>query len=119
MQSMKEGAVIIDVSIDQGGCIDTSECTTHTNPIYQKHGVIHYCVPNITSRAARTATMALSNILTPILLDIGASSGGLHTFMQQRQPLLSGIYTHQGYLTNLDLAKRFDIDYKDLNLLLF
>ena len=119
VESMKEGSVIIDVSIDQGGCIDTSECTTHTDPTYQKHGVIHYCVPNITSRAARTATMALSNILTPILLDIGASSGGLQSFMQHRRPLLSGIYTHQGYLTNLDLAKRFNIGYKDLNLLLF
>ena len=119
VQSMKNGAVIIDVCIDQGGCIDTSECTTHTDPIFQKHGVIHYCVPNITSRAARTATMALSNILAPILLDIGSTAGGLSSFMQQRKPLLSGIYTHQGYLTNIDLAKRFNIGYKDLNLLLF
>ena len=118
VRGMKKGSVIIDVSIDQGGCIDTSESTTHTSPIFHKHGVIHYCVPNITSRAARTATMALSNILTPVLLRMG-EAGGVQGLMRQHRMLLSGIYTHQGYLTNLDLAKRFNIDYKDLNLLLF
>ena len=65
---MKEGSVIIDVSIDQGGCIETSEMTTHDNPSFVKHGVIHYCVPNIASKVSRTASVAVSNILTPLLL---------------------------------------------------
>ena len=118
VQNMKKDAVIIDVSIDQGGCIDTSECTTHTSPIFCKHGVIHYCVPNITSRVARTATMALSNILTPLLLDVGKASG-LYSLLQQRRNLLSAVYTYRGYLTQISIAKRFNIDYKDINLLVF
>ncbi len=118
VQHMKKGAVIIDVSIDQGGCIDTSECTTHTSPVFYKHGVIHYCVPNIPSHAARTATMALSNILTPLLMDIG-KAGGVQALLQQRSTLLKGIYTYRGHLTSIDIAKRFRLDYKDINLLLF
>ena len=115
---MKKRAVIIDVSIDHGGCIDTSEMTTHTSPIFYKHDVIHYCVPNITSRASRTATLSLSNILTAELLELGEQPN-LRDYTSRRPHFIHGIYAYRGYLTNLSLAKRFNIDYKDINLLLF
>nr|MDQ3073401.1 alanine dehydrogenase [Bacteroidota bacterium] len=75
VMEMKYGSVIVDVSIDQGGCFETSQVTNHTHPIYEKHGVIHYCVPNIASRVARTASYALSNIFSPILMDISDVGG--------------------------------------------
>ena len=115
---MKKRAVIIDLSIDHGGCIDTSEITTHTSPIFYKHEVIHYCVPNITSRASRTATLSLSNILTSELLELGEQPN-LREYTSRNPHFIHGIYTYRGYLTNLSLAKRFNIDYKDINLLLF
>ena len=68
VQEMKKGAVVVDVSIDQGGCFETSEVTSHKNPVFTKHDVVHYCVPNIASRVSRTASMAISNIVTPILV---------------------------------------------------
>lgn len=112
---MEPGSVIIDVSIDQGGCIETSELTDHDNPIFQKYEVIHYCVPNIASRVARTASLAISNIFTPILLQAG-DEGGLEEMIYSHQWLMKGVYAYKGSLTNLDLAKRFNLPYKDLSL---
>ena len=113
---MKPSSVIIDVSIDQGGCFETSEVTNHKNPVFRKHDVIHYCVPNIASRVSRTASYALTNIFTPILLDIG-EMGGLMNLIWEKPGIRNSVYIYQGAMTNSDLAKRFDLIYKDLNLL--
>lgn len=113
---MKPNSVIIDVSIDQGGVFETSEVTNHTAPVFKKYDVIHYCVPNIASRVARTATYALTNIFTPILVDIG-EMGGLMNLIWERAGIRNAIYLYQGQLTNKDLADRFNMPHKDLDLL--
>jgi alanine dehydrogenase len=113
---MKPNSVIIDVSIDQGGCFETSEVTNHKNPVFTKYDVIHYCVPNIASRVSRTATYALTNIFTPILLDIG-ELGGIMNLIWEKQGVRNAVYLHQGHLTNKDLAHRFEMPLKDLDLL--
>jgi alanine dehydrogenase len=117
VSQMKSGSVIIDVSIDQGGCIETSELTTHDKPVFRKYGIIHYCVPNIPSRVARTATMAFSNILTPILLETG-DAGGIQEMLFMCKWFMKGVYTYKGSLTNAHLASRFNMKHKDLNLLM-
>jgi len=117
VQNMKDGTVLIDISIDQGGCFETTEVTNHKNPTYVKHGVIHYCVPNIASRVARTASMAISNILTPILLTLGAE-GGVENTIKKYDYLREGMYTFNGMLTNEVLSSTFAIPYKDLNLIM-
>ena len=114
---MKPHSVIIDVSIDQGGCFETSNVTNHTKPTFRKYDVIHYCVPNIASRVARTATYALTNIFTPILLDIG-EKGGIMNVIWENPGVRNAIYLYQGQLTNTDLADRFNIPHKDLDLLI-
>ena len=114
---MKPGSVIIDVSIDQGGCFATSEVTSHDKPTFVKHDVIHYCVPNIVSRVARTASIAVSNILTPILLKAG-SSGSIERLISINPGLRHGVYTYKGCLTNEYLSQRFKIKYTDLELLI-
>ena len=113
---MKPNSVIIDVSIDQGGCFETSEVTNHKNPIFRKHEVIHYCVPNIASRVSRTATYALTNIFTPILIDIG-EMGGIMKLIWDKIGIRNAVYIYQGAMTNKDLALRFDLPLKDLDLL--
>ena len=115
--AMKEDSIIIDVSIDQGGCFETSHITTHQKPIYRRHGVIHYCVPNIPSRVARTATTAFSNILTPILLNI-AQVGGVEDMILSTKWFTKGVYTYKGSLTNAHIGNKFNMKFKDLNLLL-
>ena len=117
VELMKPGAVIVDVSIDTGGCFETSELTTHDEPTYEKHGVIHYCVPNIPSRYSRTSTVALSNIFTPYLIQI-AESGGIENAIRMDQGLKNGIYLYHGILTNKSISNWFDIEFNDLNLLL-
>ncbi|WP_259069068.1 alanine dehydrogenase [Mucilaginibacter sp. X4EP1] len=114
---MKPNSVIIDVSIDQGGCFETSEITNHTHPVFRKYDVIHYCVPNIASRVARTATYALTNIFTPILLDIG-EHGGLKNVIWQKAGLRDAVYIYHGHLTNKHMGDRFSIPCKDLDLLI-
>jgi alanine dehydrogenase len=116
VSKMKPNSVIIDVSIDQGGCFETSEVTNHKNPIFRKHEVIHYCVPNIASRVSRTATYALTNIFTPILLDIG-DMGGIMKLIWEKPGIRNAVYIYQGAMTNKDLAQRFDLPLKDLDLL--
>ena len=117
VESMKEGSVIIDVSIDQGGCFETSRVTNHNNPTYIKHGVIHYCVPNIASRVSRTASFALSNIFAPILLEMG-DSGGCRDLIKRDQGFRRGVYIYKGTLTSEILGKVFHLKYKDIDLLI-
>ncbi|MGN6400121.1 MAG: alanine dehydrogenase [Flavisolibacter sp.] len=117
VSSMRQGSVVIDVSIDRGGCFETSEITTHENPVYLKYGVIHYCVPNIPSGFARTASQAISNVLMPLLLEAGEDGGFEHMVWHQIH-LRSGIYMFKGALTNFYLSERFNLKYTDLNLLI-
>lgn len=114
---MKAGSVIIDVSIDQGGCFATSEVTSLDKPTFTKHEVIHYCVPNIASRVSRTASVAVSNILTPILLKAGSTGSIEHLFFSN-MGLRHGVYTYKGCLTNEYLGERFKIKSTDLDLLI-
>jgi len=114
---MKPNSVVIDVSIDQGGCFETSEVTNHTHPVFRKYDVIHYCVPNIASRVARTATYALTNIFTPILLDIG-EKGSLKNVIWQKSGIREAVYIYQGHLTNKHIGERFSIPCKELDLLI-
>ena len=117
VQTMKPGSVIIDISIDQGGCFETSEVTTHQNPTFLKHDVIHYCVPNIASKVSRTASVAISNILTPILMEAGHSLSIEH-LLYTNFGIRHGVYMYKGCLTNEYLSKRFNIKYTSLDLLL-
>ena len=118
VEGMKSGAVAIDVSIDMGGCFETSEVTTHDHPTFVKHGVIHYCVPNIPARFARTASVSLSNIFTPYLLDI-AEEGGIENRLRFDKGLKNGLYFYHGVLTSKSVADWFDLSYRDINLLIF
>ena len=117
IQSMKAGSVVIDLSIDQGGCFETSRVTNHIDPVFTKHGVIHYCVPNIASRVSRTASFALSNIFSPLILEMG-EKGGVVDLVRMHSGFRNGVYIYKGILTNEILGKVFDLKYKDINLLL-
>lgn len=116
VRRMKPGSVIVDVSIDQGGCFETSEATTHDKPTYERHGVIHYCVPNIPSRVARTASEAISNILTSLLLT--SETGGIQALITAHPGLRNGVYAYRGTLTNTYLGERFQMRSTDLDLLI-
>ncbi|WP_375238682.1 alanine dehydrogenase [Aurantibacter sp.] len=118
VEHMKNGSVIIDVSIDMGGCVETSEITNHNKPVYTKHGVIHYCVPNIAARYSRTASFAISNMFTPYLLKI-ADDGGIENAVRFDNGLKSGLYMYHGILTNRSVGEWFDLKYSDPNLLIF
>lgn len=113
---MRPGSVIVDVSIDHGGCFETSEVTTHENPVFRKYDVIHYCVPNIPSGFARTASQAISNVLMPLLIETG-EDGGIENMVWYKMNVRSGIYLFRGSLTNFYLSEKFDLKYTDLNLL--
>ena len=116
VQRMKPGSVIVDVSIDRGGCFETSEVTTHKNPTVEKFGVIHYCVPNIPSRYSRTASVSISNIFTPYLSNI-AEEGGFENAVRFDKSLQKGMYFYHGILTNKTVADWFNIPFRDINLL--
>lgn len=113
---MKVGAVIVDVSIDQGGCFETSKVTNHTHPVFRKHGVVHYCVPNIASRVARTASYALSTIFTPILQQMG-DEGGLPNMIRDHAGVRNGVYLYNGILTKKYLGDLFNFPSTDIDLL--
>src|SRR5690606_4802980 len=98
-------------------CFETSEVTSHEQPIYTKYGIIHYCVPNIPSGFARTASQAISNVLMPLLLEAG-DEGGFDKLIWHKVHLRSGIYLFNGALTNFHLSQRFGIKFTDLNLLI-
>lgn len=115
--NMMHGSIVIDVGIDQGGCIETSKVTSHDDPIYRVHDIIHYCVPNIASRVARTASYSLSNIFTPIILQT-ADLGGAEEMIFNYKWFLRGVYTYRGSLTNAYLGRKFGLSHKELQLLL-
>ncbi len=117
IMKMKEGSVIIDVSIDQGGIFETSEVTSMDNPTFVKHGVIHYCVPNIASKVSRTASAAISNIITPLLIKAG-NYGGIEALLHDHAGFRHGVYAYKGHLTNEYLSKRFGHKYTALDLIL-
>lgn len=114
---MKTGSVIIDVSIDQGGVFETSNVTNHTKPVFRKHGVIHYCVPNIPSRVARTASYAFSNIFQQIVMNMG-DEGGFDSLVRKDAGVRNGVYIYNGILTNQFLGETFNLPFKDINLLM-
>ncbi|TXE06981.1 alanine dehydrogenase [Algoriphagus aquimarinus] len=115
--NMMHGSIIIDVAIDEGGCIETGKMTSHDEPVYQVHDIIHYCVPNIASRVARTASYSLSNIFTPIILQM-ADLGGAEEMIFNYKWFLRGVYTYRGSLTNAYMGRKFGISHKELQLLL-
>lgn len=117
VSGMKPSSVIVDISIDQGGCFETSRVTNHLNPTYKTYDVIHYCVPNIASRVSRTASIALSNIFSPLLLEIG-EMGGSKEMIKKNPGFRGGVYIYKGKLTSEILGKAFDLPYKDIELLL-
>ena len=114
---MQPGSVIVDTMIDQGGCIETSRPTTHSNPVFRKYDVIHYCVPNMPSNAARTATYALNNVLVPYLIEIG-ESGSIHEALWRNVGLRNGTYVYRRHLTKKSLAAMFGLPYRDIELLI-
>ncbi|WP_124980412.1 alanine dehydrogenase [Nonlabens xiamenensis] len=118
VENMKPGAVIIDVSIDMGGCFETSEVTSHDQPTFEKLGVTHYCVPNIPSRYSKTASIALSNIFTPYVMNI-ADDGGIEHSIRMDKGLKCGIYLYHGIVTNKSVGEWFNLPYNDVNLLIF
>lgn len=117
VSNMKAGSVIIDVSIDRGGCFETSKVTTHEHPIFKKYDVIHYCVPNIASGVSRTASRAISNVLMPIIQQ-SADMGGIEGLIMAKGGIRNGVYLYKGCITNAPIAKRFNLKYTDLDLLL-
>jgi len=116
VSEMKQASVIIDVSIDQGGCFETSELTNHAKPVFIKHGVVHYCVPNIPARVARTASFSMSNLLTPLILKLG-DNGGLEEVINFDSGLRQGVYIYHGILTNKMVGEWFGLDYKEIDLI--
>ena len=118
VQLMKRGAVIVDTSIGTGGCIETIQVTTLDNPTYIKHNVLHYGVPNLPSRYARTASFSLSNIVMPYLLKIG-EEGGIENTLQIDKGLRNGLYLYHGILTDTTISKWFGIPCKPLHLLFY
>jgi alanine dehydrogenase len=118
VEHMKRGAVIVDVCIDTGGCFETSEITTHEKPTFVKNNVVHYCVPNIPSRYSKTASMSISNIISPFLLQM-AEDGGLESAVRCNRGLKNGVYFYHGLLTNRSIAEWFSLSYRDINLLIF
>lgn len=115
--SMKDGSVIVDTVIDQGGCVSTSKPTTHSDPVFKKHGVVHYCVPNIPSNVARTATYALNNVIVPYLLAIG-DAGGIRECLWTNTALRNGTYTYKKTLTKKSLSNLFDMPYREIEMLI-
>lgn len=117
IKQMKEGSVIIDLNVSQGGCFETSECTDFNNPSFVKHGVVHYCVPNSPALVARTASISMSNILIPILLSI-SDNGGVNNYIKTSKGFRKGVYIYHGILTNHEIGYLFNIPAKDIDLLL-
>jgi alanine dehydrogenase len=117
IKKMKKGSVIIDLNVSQGGCFETSRCTDLNNPSFIEHGVVHYCVPNLPAIVARTASIAMSNVLIPILIAIG-EIGGIDNYIKNSKSFRKGVYIYNGILTNSTLADKFNLPYKDIELLL-
>ncbi|MCK5776713.1 MAG: alanine dehydrogenase [Bacteroidales bacterium] len=117
VEAMNAGSVIVDVSIDQGGAFETSRPTNHENPVYQIHGVTHYCIPNMASMVSNTASQVFSNFFAPLLIDIG-ENGGVSSYLKKDKGLRNGVYVFNGIVTNAEIGRRFGFSYRDLDLLL-
>jgi alanine dehydrogenase len=115
--TMKPGSVIVDAVIDQGGCVATSALKSHSNPVFRKHDVVHYCVPNIPANVARTATYALNNVLVPFLMEIG-DAGGLQSALWSHTTLRNGVYVYKRHITKKALSQQFDVPYRDIDMLI-
>ena len=118
VSEMRFGSVVIDVSIDQGGCFETSEVTNHSDPVFRKYGVVHYCVPNIASGVSRTASTAISNILMPLILSCTNTVGSANHILHNKPGLLAATYMYKGKMTSKVLSQKFDFKFTDLNLIL-
>lgn len=116
VMKMKPGSVILDISIDQGGCFETSKVTDHNQPTYIEHDVIHYCVPNIPSRYAQTAAQAISNLLAPTLVRCN-DLGGIKGLLFDDPGFRHGTYLFKGNLSNKYLGEKFNIKVSNLDLL--
>jgi alanine dehydrogenase len=114
---MKKGAVLIDLNVDQGGCFETTESRPLNSPSYNKHGVVHYCLPNITSKVSRTASIALSNVFTPIFLRMG-EYGDFKKQVLSDKGLREGVFLYNGMLTKKEIGRLYNLPYQDINLLL-
>ncbi len=114
---MKPGSVIVDTVIDQGGCVETSRLTSHSNPVFKEYDVTHYCVPNMPAMVAHTATYALNNVLVPYIISIG-DAGGIRESLWQNSALRNGTYTYRNRLTKKPLADMFDLEHRDIDILL-
>jgi len=112
IKTMKKGSIIIDLAIDQGGCIETSRLTTLEQPTYVEEGIIHYCVPNITASVSRTSTKVLSNLVAPCLLEIAEL--GLEKCLRENKSLARGVYVFRGKIAKQNIAERFGLEYKDI-----
>ncbi len=117
VKTMKKGAVIVDIAMDKGGTVETSECLSHDDPVVVKHGVVHYCVPNLPARVPRTASIALSNVLLPLLQMMG-EMGGLRNLLLADRGVRHGVYIYNGILTNPALGNMFNIPSQDIDLLM-
>jgi alanine dehydrogenase len=117
VESMKQGAVIVDVSIDQGGCVETSHITSHKDPVFKYAGVTHYCVPNIASRFPQTASIALSNYFAPVLMRAG-ELGGIEKLLVRDYFFRQGAYLFNGILTSKPLGEYLNLPYQDIDLLM-
>jgi alanine dehydrogenase len=115
--AMRPGSIIIDVAIDRGGCFETSDLTSHENPTYTKHDVIHYCVPNIPSGFARTASQSISNVLMPLILQV-SEEGGIEEIVWHNLNIREGVYLFRGVLTDFYISQKFNLNFTDLNLLI-
>jgi alanine dehydrogenase len=112
VKNMKKGSILIDLAIDQGGCAETSRPTTLEQPTYMEEGVIHYCVPNITSTVSRTATKVLSNLVVPYLLQI--CKLGVQQALNQNPSLAKGVYLHKKTVVKKRVAERFSLPHEEL-----
>jgi alanine dehydrogenase len=113
VKSMRPGSLIIDLAIDQGGCIETSRLTTLEHPCFVEEGVMHYCVPNITASVSRTSSKVLSNMVSPFLVGVGEK--GIRKSLKTNPILACGVYVHKGHLVKKHIAERFGLPYKSLS----
>ncbi len=117
VKRMKSGSVIMDVSIDQGGCFETSRLTNHNEPVFKEYDVTHYCVPNIAASVPNTASRALSNFFAPVLMKVG-EAGGLVNMLKGDFPVCRGVYVFNGAITNKHISEAFNLPFRDIELLI-
>jgi len=116
LKTMKKGAVLVDVAIDQGGCFETSKPTTHSNPIYTVDGVVHYCVANMPGAVPKTSTLALTNATLPYAVEI--ANKGWEKAMKENSEIKLGANVVKGKVTYRGVAEAFDLEYTPLDSIL-